>query len=94
MSGFSLEPLTIVGGHTVALIARGGALHARFGDPYTWACVIVLDGHAAHFKALCTRAPLGSFPRHALADRLRADYGITAVRWERMGRPRDLRFTI
>lgn len=85
-AGFSIEPIVTVAGRVVVLIVRGGADHQAFGDPYEWAMMLVIADHTAEIKALSAPRGIGGLLRHVLRARLRADYGVERVTWDRRGR--------
>jgi len=78
----TLQPIVIVGGQACTWIARSGPDHAKYGDPYAIACVVVrVSDTTARVEALTAG---GNSARALLALReVLRGVGFSAVEWER-----------
>lgn len=85
-AGFSIEPLVCIARRVAVAIVRGGYDHQAYGDPYEWAMTAVIDGGTAEIKALCAPRGIGGLLHHALRARLRTEFGVERVTWDRRNR--------
>lgn len=78
----TLEPIITVCGRAQVWIARSGPEHARYGDPYAIACVVVRSSDATAHVAALTAGDNSAQLLLGLREPLR-NAGFTQVEWER-----------
>lgn len=67
-------------------IIRAGEEHRKFGDPYSFACVLLKEEDCYKIKAACG---VFGFKTLKSIEVLLRGHGLTPVTWERLGENRN-----